>query len=46
MANIAYRLKRELKWDAKKDQFLADNEANGYLKRKAERKGFEIPKLG
>jgi predicted dehydrogenase len=46
MANIAYRLKRELKWDNKKDQFAGDNEANGYLKRKSERKGFEIPKLG
>ena len=46
MANTSYRLKRELKWDNKKDQFAGDNEANGYLKRKSERKGFEIPKLG
>jgi predicted dehydrogenase len=44
MANISYRLKRELKWDAKKEQF-ADAEANKMLHRH-DRKGFEIPKLG
>jgi predicted dehydrogenase len=44
VANISYKLKRELKWDAKKDQFLGDNEANAMLKRK-DRKGYEIPKI-
>jgi predicted dehydrogenase len=44
MANISYRLKRELKWDPRKDQF-ADAEANKMLHRK-DRKGFQIPKIG
>jgi len=46
IANVSYRLKRELKWDAKKDQFLGDNEANAMLKRKDERKGYAVPKIG
>jgi predicted dehydrogenase len=45
MANVSYKLKREMKWDGKKDQFVGDSEANKMLHRK-ERKGFEIPKLG
>jgi predicted dehydrogenase len=44
MANTSYRLKRELKWDAKKEQF-ADAEANKMLHRH-DRKGFQVPKLG
>jgi len=44
MANISYRLKKELKWDAKKEQFDA-GDANKLLHRH-ERKGFNIPKLG
>jgi predicted dehydrogenase len=43
MANTSYRLKRELKWDAKKEQF-ADAEANKYMHRH-DRKGFVVPKI-
>jgi predicted dehydrogenase len=45
MANVSYKLKREMKWDGKKDQFIGDAEANKLLHRK-DRKGYEIPKLG
>ena len=41
LANIAIRLNRELKWDAKKEQIVGDDEANKWLKRK-QRKGYEI----
>jgi predicted dehydrogenase len=44
MANVSYRVKRELKWDAKKEQFAGDADANKLLHRK-DRKGFEIPNL-
>jgi hypothetical protein len=34
IANISYRLDgRRLQWDGKKEQFIGDKEANGYLKR-------------
>jgi predicted dehydrogenase len=45
MGNISYRLKRELKWDGKKEQFVGDSEANGMLKRKESRKGYDVPKI-
>jgi predicted dehydrogenase len=41
MANISYRLKRELKWDGKKEQFAGDAEANKLLHRH-DRKGFQV----
>lgn len=45
MANISYRLKRELKLDGKREQFLGDAEANRMLKR-TDRKGYVVPNLG
>jgi predicted dehydrogenase len=45
IANISYRVGRELKWDGKKEQFVGDAEANKLLRRQ-DRKGYEIPKLG
>jgi predicted dehydrogenase len=44
LANISYRLKREVKWDGKKEQFVGDAEANKMLHRH-DRKGFEVPKI-
>ena len=41
LANIAIRLDRPLKWDAKKEQITGDDDANKWLKRK-QRKGYEI----
>jgi predicted dehydrogenase len=41
LANIAMRLGRPLKWDAAREQFLGDNEADEWLQRQ-QRKGFEI----
>lgn len=43
-ANISYRLKRELMFDAKKDQFARDGEANRMLHRN-DRKGFAVPRI-
>jgi predicted dehydrogenase len=45
IANISYRVGRELKWDGKKEQFVGDAQANKLLKR-ADRKGYVIPNLG
>ncbi len=45
ISNIAYRMKRELKFDGKKEQFVGDAEANKLLRR-ADRKGFQVPNLG
>ena len=33
LANISIRLKRKLAWDAAKEQFVGDSEADGMLKR-------------
>ena len=44
IANIAYRVGRELKFDGKSEKFT-DAAANRLLKRN-DRKGFEIPRLG
>ncbi|GIW79077.1 MAG: oxidoreductase [Gemmatales bacterium] len=41
LANIAIRLKRNLKWDPKAEQIVGDKEANAWLARE-QRKGFEI----
>lgn len=43
LANISMRVGRRLKFDAKKEQFIGDDEANTYLTKKY-RKGFELPK--
>ena len=43
-ANIAMRVGRRLKFDAKSERFIGDAEANGYLS-KQYRKGFELPSL-
>ena len=40
LANISMRLGRPLKWDAEKEVFIDDNEANTWLSRE-QRKGFE-----
>ena len=45
IANISYRVGRELKWDGKKEQFVNDKDANKLLKRN-DRKGFVVPNLG
>ncbi len=45
VANIAYRVKRELKFDGKTEQFVGDAQANKLLRRN-DRKGYAIPKLG
>jgi predicted dehydrogenase len=44
LANISYRLKREVSWDAHKEQFTGDADANGMLRRH-DRKGFEVPSI-
>ena len=44
MANIAMRVGRRLKFDANREQFIEDAEANTYLT-KQYRKGFELPTL-
>ncbi|MFQ5798447.1 MAG: Gfo/Idh/MocA family protein [Bacteroidota bacterium] len=44
MANIAMRVGRRLKFDAHREQFIEDAEANTYLT-KQYRKGFELPTL-
>ena len=45
MANIAYRVGRELKWDGKKEQFVGDSAANKLLRRN-DRKGYRDPEPG
>ncbi len=44
MANIAMRVGRRLRFDATREQFIDDAEANTYLS-KQYRKGFELPSL-
>jgi predicted dehydrogenase len=44
MANIATRVGRRLRFDAKQERFIGDAEANAYLT-KQYRKGFELPTL-
>jgi hypothetical protein len=41
LGNISIRLGRSLKWDPQKEQFLGDDEANGWLRRE-QRKGYEV----
>ena len=41
LGNIAMRLGRPLAWDAAKEQFSGDDEANAWLRR-TQRKGFEV----
>lgn len=41
LANISMRLGRPLEWNAEKEEFAGDTEANGWLRRE-QRKGFEI----
>jgi predicted dehydrogenase len=45
IANVSYRVGRELKFDGKKEQFVNDRDANKLLKRN-DRKGFVVPNLG
>ncbi|MSR67128.1 MAG: twin-arginine translocation signal domain-containing protein [Pedosphaera sp.] len=35
LGNLGYQLRRNLKWDPKKHQFVDDGEANGFLSRKS-----------
>jgi predicted dehydrogenase len=42
LANITRALGRTLRWDAKREQFIDDDEANTHLDR-PRRKGFELP---
>lgn len=44
MANIAMRVGRRLKFDARRERFIDDSEANTYLT-KQYRKGYELPTL-
>jgi predicted dehydrogenase len=44
MANIAMRVGRRLRFDAKTERFINDDQANTYLT-KQYRKGYELPKL-
>ena len=44
LANIAMRLGRRLRFDAKRERFISDVEANGYLT-KEYRKGYELPSV-
>jgi myo-inositol 2-dehydrogenase/D-chiro-inositol 1-dehydrogenase len=41
LANISMRLRRPLKWDPEREEFVDDAEANTFLKRE-QRKGFEV----
>ena len=41
LINLAIRLGRPLKWDADKEQFIGDADANNWLARE-QRKGFEV----
>ncbi len=41
LANISMRLGRKLAWNAEKEEFVGDSEANGYLKRE-QRDGFTV----
>ncbi|MDX2151590.1 MAG: Gfo/Idh/MocA family oxidoreductase [Bryobacteraceae bacterium] len=43
LVNIARELGRSLKWDAKAERFVGDDEANAKVRR-ARRAGFELPK--
>jgi len=43
LANISYRLKRALRFDPEKKEFIGDPEANEMLRRKRYEKGFEVP---
>lgn len=42
LANITRAVGRELRWDAEREHFVGDNEANAYLDR-PRRAGFELP---
>ena len=42
LANIARAVGRELRWDPAREQFLGDDQANGFVNR-ARRQGFELP---
>lgn len=42
LANISIRLRRKLTWDAKREEFVGDQEANTWLSR-VPREGFELP---
>jgi predicted dehydrogenase len=42
LANITRAVGRPLRWDPEREQFVGDNEANGYLERER-REGFELP---
>jgi len=44
LANIAYRVGRQLQFDGKTEKFVNDKEADRLLTRQY-RKGFEMPKL-
>jgi myo-inositol 2-dehydrogenase/D-chiro-inositol 1-dehydrogenase len=45
VAWIGMKLNRKLNWDAKKEQFIKDKEANSMLARKAERPGYDIASI-
>jgi predicted dehydrogenase len=44
LANIARELKRKLRWDPHKEEFVGDDEANA-LRDRPRRKGFELPEV-
>ena len=44
LANICYKVKRSLKWDAEKTQFVGDAQANRFISR-VQRSPYTIPKI-
>jgi hypothetical protein len=44
LANIARELKRKLRWDPEREEFVGDAEANA-LRDRPRRKGFELPDM-
>ena len=44
LANISMRLGRRLRFDTKRERFIGDEQANGYLT-KEYRKGYELPSV-
>jgi hypothetical protein len=44
LVNLCRQLKRRLKWDSTKEEFVGDDEANS-LRSRPRRKGYELPTI-